>query len=108
MANSTITEKIAQAETERQRIAANIAAAYDEAEAKGATMPATENSSNLADTIATISGGGIPIDEESQIPLYFGVSANGFVLSSNPADETPVAFGVDANGHPYIKGGNTT
>ena len=52
--------------------------------------------------------GGIPVDEESQIPLYFGVSANGFVLSSNPADETSVAFGIDANGHPYVKGGNTT
>lgn len=48
---------------------------------------------------------GIPIDEGSQIPLYFGVHASGFVLSSNPADETPVAFGVNANGHPYVKGG---
>lgn len=54
MANSTIAEKIAQAETERQRIAANIAAAYDEAEAKGATMPATKNSANLADAVASI------------------------------------------------------
>ena len=51
---TTIAEKIAQAETERQRIAANIAAAYTEAEAKGATMPATENSANLADTVASI------------------------------------------------------
>ena len=41
MADTTIAEKIAQAETERQRIAANIAAAYTEAEAKGATMPET-------------------------------------------------------------------
>lgn len=51
---TTIAEKIAQAETERQRIAANIAAAYTEAEAKGATMPATKNSSNLADAVASI------------------------------------------------------
>jgi len=94
--------------SEINRIKSNIADAYTEAEAKGATMPATENSDNLADTIATISGGGIPVDEESQIPLYFGVSTNGFVLSSNPADETPVTFGVDTNGHPYVKGGNTT
>ena len=57
MANSTIAEKIAQAESERQRIVANIAAAYDEAEAKGATMPATENSANLADRIDSISQG---------------------------------------------------
>ena len=60
MANSTIAEKIAQAETERQRIAANIAAAYTEAEAKGATMPATENSANLADTVASIPTGSTP------------------------------------------------
>ncbi len=37
-----------------ERINTNIAAAYDEAEAKGATLPATENSANLADTIASI------------------------------------------------------
>ena len=36
------------------RINSNIAAAYDEAEAKGATMPATKNSDNLADTVASI------------------------------------------------------
>lgn len=49
----------------------------------------------------------IPIDEGSQTPLYFGVHTSGFVLSSNPADETPVAFGVDANNHPYVKGDTT-
>ena len=54
MANSTIAEKIAQAESERQRIAANIAAAYTEAEAKGATMPASENSANLPTAIRSI------------------------------------------------------
>ena len=55
----------------------------------------------------TLKPPGIPIDEASQTPLYFGVHASGFVLSSNPADETPVAFGVDANNHPYVKGGTT-
>lgn len=40
--------------TVRQRIAN----AYDAAEEKGATMPATENLDNLADTIASITGGG--------------------------------------------------
>lgn len=48
---------------------------------------------------------GIPVDEGSQTPIYFGVNANGFVISSNSADETPVAFGVNANGRPYVKGG---
>ena len=43
-----------------ERINANIAAAYDEAEAKGATMPATENSANLADAVASIPTGSTP------------------------------------------------
>jgi hypothetical protein len=46
--------------SEITRINTNIAAAYDEAEAKGATMPATENSANLADTVASIPSGGTP------------------------------------------------
>ena len=40
--------------SEITRIKNNIAAAYNEAEAKGATMPVTENSDNLADTVASI------------------------------------------------------
>lgn len=41
-----------------QRINNNIAAAYTVASGKGATMPATQNSANLADCIDSISGGG--------------------------------------------------
>lgn len=48
--------------SEIQRIKTNIANAYDMAEAKGATMPATKNSDNLSLTIDTISGGGIEVD----------------------------------------------
>ena len=44
--------------SEIQRIQTNIANAYDALEAKGATMPATENTDNLAATIETISSGG--------------------------------------------------
>lgn len=44
--------------SEIQRIQTNIANAYDALEAKGATMPATENTDNLVTTIDTISGGG--------------------------------------------------
>ena len=40
--------------SEITRINNNIAAAYSAAESKGATMPATENSANLADTVASI------------------------------------------------------
>ena len=44
--------------SEIQRIKTNIENAYTALEAKGATMPATEDSANLATTIASISGGG--------------------------------------------------
>lgn len=40
------------------RINNNIANAYTQCSNKGATMPATQNSANLANTISTISGGG--------------------------------------------------
>ena len=43
--------------SEITRINNNIAAAYTAAENKGATMPATENSANLADTVASIPQG---------------------------------------------------
>lgn len=44
--------------SEIQRIKTNIANAYDALETAGATMPATENSANLASTVGTISSGG--------------------------------------------------
>jgi hypothetical protein len=46
--------------SEITRIQGNIADAYTEASAKGATMPATQNRENLASTIATISTGVTP------------------------------------------------
>lgn len=42
------------------RINNNIAAAYAACDGKGATMPATENSANLADTVASILSSGTP------------------------------------------------
>jgi hypothetical protein len=44
--------------SEIQRIEGNISAAYSAADAKGATIPATENSDNLATCIASIPSGG--------------------------------------------------
>ena len=44
--------------SEITRINNNIANAYTQCSNKGATMPATQNSANLANTISTISGGG--------------------------------------------------
>lgn len=46
--------------SEIQRIQTNIANAYNAAEAKGATMPVTENSDNLSTAIASISTGITP------------------------------------------------
>lgn len=43
---------------EIQRIQNNITNTYDALEAKGATMPLTKNSNNLASTVETIPGGG--------------------------------------------------
>lgn len=46
--------------SEIQRIEGNISAAYTAADAKGATIPATENSDNLATCIASIQTGSSP------------------------------------------------
>lgn len=43
--------------SEITRINSNIAAAYTQVSAKGGTLPATQNSANLATAIASISGG---------------------------------------------------
>ena len=53
--------------SEITRINGNIAAAYTAASAKGATLPATENSDNLATCISSISGGG---GGYSEVPSY--------------------------------------
>lgn len=45
-------------ESEITRIKTNISNAYDALEEKGATIPTEKNSENLADTVATITGGG--------------------------------------------------
>ena len=50
--------------SEIQRIKTNIANAYTSASNKGATLPATQNSSNLASTIDTIQTGGTPTTVE--------------------------------------------
>lgn len=53
--------------SEITRINGNIAAAYTAAGNKGATLPATQNSANLATCIGTISGGG---GGYSELPNY--------------------------------------
>ena len=98
--------------SEITRINNNIAAAYDEAEAKGATMPATENSANLANTVASIPTGSSPTlitkqiiengtyaAEDDNADGYSEVTVN--VPSGIPIDEdssTPLVFGIDNDG----------
>lgn len=56
--------------SEITRINNNIAAAYTAAENKGATMPATENSANLADTVASIPQGSGGALEEKEVNFF--------------------------------------
>ena len=65
--------------SEITRITGNISDAYTAAQAKGATMPATQNSDNLATTISTISGGGV--DTRGWIPKT--IDANGKLVASS-------------------------
>ena len=50
-------------ESEITRINNNIAATYTALSAKGATIPETENSANLASTVATVPSGGDPVNK---------------------------------------------
>ena len=54
-------------ESEITRINNNIAATYTALSAKGATMPAAENSANLASTVATVPSGGDPVNKAFEI-----------------------------------------
>ena len=64
--------------SEITRITDNVADAYTAANAKGATMPVTQNSDNLASTINTISSGGV--DTAGWIPR--DIDANGKLVGS--------------------------
>lgn len=64
--------------SEITRINNNIASAYSQCQSKGATMPATQNSANLANTISTISGGGgVDIND------YFNTTIDSVSTDSN-------------------------
>lgn len=73
---------------EIQRIKTNIANAYTELENKGATIPETKNSNNLASTITTITGGGGGGDAsingklEQKIVASGSVSKGDFVVAT--------------------------
>lgn len=102
--------------SEINRIKANIADAYTEAEAKGATMPTTENSANLAVTVASIPQGStqdeligalpqtIPNDENS----YYVLAESNATITTDDGehdsivkDITPVSANVVVEGDEF-------
>lgn len=74
--------------SEINRIKTAVADAYDSAEAKGATIPATKNVENLADTIDTITGGG----GGENVPL--SVDKNGRYVAPSGKGYSPVNVDV--------------
>ena len=103
--------------SEITRINNNIAAAYTAASGKGATLPATENSANLATCIGSISGGGglpygltiaeIPygdysllVDPSAPQGLIEGVFANKKLLLVLNTDTVYALILIDENDSP--------
>jgi len=62
--------------TQITRIKTNIDDAFDEAAAKGATMPTVRNSDNLPATIASITGGGAEITGANEIDVIAQANIN--------------------------------
>ena len=62
--------------TQITRIKTNIDNAFDEAAAKGATMPTVRNSDNLPATIASITGGGAEITGADEIDVIAQANIN--------------------------------
>lgn len=75
--------------TEIQRITGNITDSYTAAQAKGATMPQVQNSDNLADTIATITGGGA-VDEYANV-----ITIENTIKGTNYVEQTEIATACD-------------
>lgn len=86
--------------SEITRINGNIAAAYTAANNKGATIPATQNSANLATCIGTISTGTTPvINSLSVTPTTSAqtITASGGVDGYSPVNVSAVTSSIDAN-----------
>lgn len=84
------------------RIQTNIANAYDAAEAKGATLPAVENTENLASTIESITtGGGSSSSEEITAYNYTAteLKQGDWVHYNERVDNTSQIGNYDINGY---------
>ncbi len=96
--------------TQITRIKTNVDNAFDEAAAKGATMPTVRNSDNLPATIASITGGGAEITGANEIDVIAQANINkgdtvrvtagttGIYVETNPTTRpTGNAFGCAFN-----------
>ena len=85
--------------SEITRIEGNIAAAYTAASAKGATLPATENSDNLATCIGTITGSSPVITSLSVTPTTSAqtITAPSGTDGYSPVNVAAVTASIDAN-----------
>ena len=86
--------------SEITRISTNVENAYTAANAKGATMPVSQNSDNLATTIASIpQGGSAVIDSLSITPTTSAqtITAPTGLDGYNPITVSAVTSSIDAN-----------
>lgn len=88
----TTAELIQDLQAQEQRISGNVADAYTVLTDKQATLPATQNSSNLASTISTITP--LILDAQSDT-AYFGADSGGLYLSTSSADANTFTIGLD-------------
>lgn len=91
--------------SEITRITDNVADAYTAAQAKGATMPATENSDNLATTISTIPTGSQPVISSLNVTPTTSaqqITAPQGTDGYSPVNVSAVTSAIDAN----IQAGN--
>lgn len=95
----TTAELIQDLQAQEQRISGNVADSYTVLSGKHATMPATQNSANLAATISTITP--LLLDAQSDT-AYFGADSDGLYLSTSSADSNTFALGLD-NDRIYVQ-----
>ena len=91
-------------QTEINRIKANISAAYTTASNMGATMPSSQNSASLADTISTIPSGGWPDTiTPGDMPLLISANKVKVVSGAVGTYDTKISLTVPRAGTYRIK-----